>query len=293
MTLIQIIAGLSITLFWTLCATLNKKAVLNGNNPYDIAISNAVWMFASVITITFFFWEKEFVPFLNQGYGAIFPAAVSLSKGISIYILTIAFSEISRHSMSSGVFALTSGLPIGSLIIMYFLKENLSLWDIVSVVLIGGISFLFFLKGHARFLTKKDKLIYLLLIGSVTFNMIADRITGVDQSWAVHLVLSNISWLIISLIQRQRAEKTKKIKRRSILQKNMMLMSAFYLLTEITFIYAAQNIFHAVIPAFIFLRIATPIIMLIGAVKFDEGKWYRQLAFGICVIVPAIMSIVL
>lgn len=297
MTLLQLICGLSITTFWVVRAIQNKEARLRDCSPQEISFTSAVWMILGSCGVAALFWQSDFQPFFAQGTDCLLPLSVSIGKGLALHLLVMAVAQISHHSMSSGAFALTSSLPIGGLTVMLLLGEKLSDWDILAVILIGALSFLFFLKGHAASLTAADKKAYLLIIACNTYNMFSDKMTAVDQSWAVHLTVSTLAWGAIPIVQnflkkKLRGDQTKLLVH-SLKKTPLLILGATYLVSEIFLIYSMQHVFSAVVIAAIFMRIATPLTMLSGALFYQEGRWQDQVLFGGCVIIPALLAIFL
>lgn len=295
MTLPQTIAGISVTILWTARFVMNKEARLHGCTPTEITFSNAVWMMLGTLGVVFFFWQSDFLPFFAQGTEAIFPLTISATKGLSWYLLALAMAQISRQSVSSAAFAMSSGLPVASLTVMLLLGETLSRWDITAVLLIGALSFLFFLKGHAATLTAADKRAYLTIIACVTYNMVADKISAIDQSWAVHLAVSTLAWILIPLGLALWKNEKRNNHPASLFKvlpvRPAMLLGLSVLGGVALLMYSMQHIFGVVVLPVIFIRVATPLTMLIGARFYREGRWQDQILFGCCVVVPAIMAI--
>lgn len=294
MNTLGIITGFALTIFWVARYILNKEARLQNCTPAEISFTNSLWMLGGSLGIIFLLWQSEFQPFFAQGFNVIkLPLSMSILKGILLYFIVISLAQISKRSISAGVFATTSSLPIGSLVVFVFLNERLSFIDILSVILIGFISVLFFVRGQASSLTHKDRIAYISLILSITLIMMADKISGVNQSWAVHLTVSTFVWLLIGYgkILFNKSEKINLIS--SISKRPLIIMGLVYLTGEILIIYSMQNIFNGVVVPFIFLRLATPITMIIAAVKYNEGRWQEQTVFGGLILVPVMMSIAL
>jgi hypothetical protein len=290
--MIEIFVGLVITSFFVLRFIFSKEARLRDFNPEVISFSNSLWMLMGAVGIIILLWKSEFLPFFsNKGSDTIFPLFMSVLKGISLHLIVTAIAQISKTSLSSGAYAVTSGLPIGSLFVFLFLGEPMSSWDWVSVGAIGILSAFYFWKGHARTLEEKDVIAYFVIIGCVSVNMLADKATAVDHSWAVHLSVSTLVWVLIGFFKG--AFKVKKEHYVSLFETPLLLLGAIYLIGEIILIYSMQNIFEGVVLPFVFIRVATPITMMIASIKYNEGDWRRQIVFGLTVVIAAALSVFL
>lgn len=292
MTITEIIIGVTITLCWTLRFVMSKEARLHSYSAEEISLSNSLFMFLGVIGVTTLFWQKEFLPFFAKGQEAVLPFAMSVVKGIFLHLIVTEIGRISKNSMSSATFALTSGLPIGSMIVVFLLGEQISGWDIASVIFIGILGLFYFIKGHGKTLNAEDRKSFFLLMLYITVNMVADKIMGVNQSWAVHLVISNSVWLAIGLSKMHLASASG-AKRWSLFKLPLIITGLLYVFAETLLTYSMQNIFNSVVIAFIFMRAAAPITMLIGALRYGEGRWQEQIVFGIAVMASVLVSILL
>lgn len=286
-----LLTGFVLTIFWTARYILNKEARLRDCNPSEISFVISLWMLLGSIGIIFLLWESEFQPFFAQGRGAILPLSVSMLKGILLYLIVTSLAQISKNSISSGTFAMSSSLPISSIIVMLFFGEELSYFDIIAVLLIGLISFLYFLRGMTDKLTKEDKISYIALLVYVTLITVSDRVSGVNQSWAVHLTASTMVWLAMGYIKPFFNKSKEIINFSSLTKKPLIILGVTFLLSEILIIYSMQNIFSGVVMPSIFIRVSTPITMLVASLKYGEGKWQDQAVFGGLILVPTMMSI--
>lgn len=291
MNILALLTGLALTIFWTARYILNKEARLKDCNPSEINFTSSIWMLAGSLGIIFLLWNSEFKPFFAQGKNAILPLSMSMLKGILLYLIVTSLAQISKNSVSSGTFAMSSSLPISSIIVMLFFGEELSSFDIIAVLLIGLVSLFYFLRGMTNGLSREDKISYIALIIYVTLITISDRISGVNQSWAVHLTASTIVWLLIGYIKPFFGKTRDALKISSLLKKPLIILGVVYLIGEILIIYSMQNIFSGVVMPSIFIRVATPITMLIASLRYGEGRWQDQAVFGGLILVPTMMSI--
>lgn len=295
MPLINILAGLIITLLWVARQIANREAATaKGVLPADISFSNSSWMATGAIGILLLFWNNEFIPFFAKGSEIIIPLTASLLKGFAMYVAVINFSKISGKSLSTSSFISSTNFVICSTIIMMIFGDNINLWDIASVVTIGLVGFVFSIKGHGKVLNKQDKIAYLIIIACNIICMVSDRITAVGYSWAVHLTVSGLTWFSIGAALRLVGKHKNNKNRFSVLKDKSLLSLGFVFLSgEILLMYFIQNLFKGVIAPAIFMLAATPITMMISALKYHEGKWYEQLIFSICMILPVITFILL
>jgi len=292
MPLANALAGLFIIFLWVIRWLLNKEAGVKGCKSSDVSLSNSVWTVASAFIVVIFFWNKEFVPFFTQDKNYLFPIFMSVVRGVAVYRMVLEFARIANRSLSSGVFISTSAFPIGSLAVMIFFGEQLTPIDVISVIIIGIVGFVFFIKGHGKYLTRDEKLAYLTIVTCVTLCMVSNRVTAVGYSWAVHFSVSTLTWMIVAVgVKFFKNFKTQKPDFSILANRTLIMLGAVYMTGEVFFMYSMQNIFNAVVVPITFMTAATPITMTIGSLKYKEGNWKEQLIFGLCIIIPVIMII--
>ena len=190
---------------------------------------------------------------------------------------------INKNSTSSSVFLGFIALALGALVNNLFFHENLGLVKVICIVCFGILGFLFLQKGDAKRLSHKDLYYFIIVAIIMASYTVADHLAIPRIGWYAHLLVSSIAMFLTSIIYKASKETLKVI----FTNKIIIVAGIFYTLSEFFVIYASFNILPVSIVA-VFLRLSTPIIMVISAIKYKEQDVKNQLGFGIAAIILAL-----
>jgi hypothetical protein len=147
----------------------------------------------------------------------------------------------------------------------------------------GVLGFLFLQKGDAKRLSRKDLYYFIIVAVIMASYTVADHLAIPRVGWYAHLLVSSVAMFLTSIIYKSSKDSLKVI----FTNKTIIIAGIFYTLSEFFVIYASFNILPVSIVA-VFLRLSTPIIMVISAVKYKEQDIKNQLGFGLAAIILAL-----
>ena len=208
---------------------------------------------------------------------------ISIYKGVTLFYLISMQQAINKNSTSSSVFLGFIALALGALVNNLFFHENLGLVKVVCIVCFGVLGFLFLQKGDAKRLSRKDLYYFIIVAVIMASYTVADHLAIPRVGWYAHLLVSSVAMFLTSIIYKSSKDSLKVI----FTNKTIIIAGIFYTLSEFFVIYASFNILPVSIVA-VFLRLSTPIIMVISAVKYKEQDIKNQLGFGLAAIILAL-----
>ena len=279
MTTIQIIFGLLITLFFAARA-FSVKIGTKTLDSSTITLSSSLFLVCVTVIMAIIMDDWFVLPNLSFGDSliAVFGA---IAKGISLYFAVKFTAEVARESNSSSVFAGFIALGIAAPL----LGEAITTWQLLSCVLLGVLGFAFFARGPAAELDKSGKITFAFLIISLIACMTMDRITIPVSGWFFYFAVSNITFFVLSLIACMKKSGFKFVHNFSF--PIMWAIGIIFTLGEITVIYSYEEILTVTMGS-LFIRMATPIVMVASAFLWKESTPQKQLAFGILALLLAI-----
>ncbi|MBP3545545.1 MAG: hypothetical protein J6K16_00240 [Alphaproteobacteria bacterium] len=280
MSLFQIAVGLLLLASWVARPLLYKPAA-KYFKPEVSSLFTSCWLLVGLI-ITFPF-LGHLLDFNNKNVLFSPYILISIYKGVTLFYLISMQQAINKNSTSSSVFLGFIALALGALVNNLFFHENLGLVKVICIVCFGILGFLFLQKGDAKRLSHKDLYYFIIVAIIMASYTVADHLAIPRIGWYAHLLVSSIAMFLTSIIYKASKETLKVI----FTNKIIIVAGIFYTLSEFFVIYASFNILPVSIVA-VFLRLSTPIIMVISAIKYKEQDVKNQLGFGIAAIILAL-----
>ena len=280
MSLYQIAIGFLLLASWVARPFLYKPAA-KYFKPEISSLFTSCWLLVGlVVTIPFLGHLLEF-----KGQNVLFSPyiLISIYKGVTLFYLISMQQAINKNSTSSSVFLGFIALALGALVNNLFFHENLGLVKVVCIVCFGVLGFLFLQKGDAKRLSRKDLYYFIIVAVIMASYTVADHLAIPKVGWYAHLLVSSVAMFLTSIIYKSSKDSLKVI----FTNKTIIIAGIFYTLSEFFVIYASFNILPVSIVA-VFLRLSTPIIMVISAVKYKEQDIKNQLGFGLAAIILAL-----
>ncbi len=213
---------------------------------------------------------------------------LSVIKGVSLWLLVKLQQSINKESTSSSTFYLFTAMALASLLNNMFFHEGLKVFQLVCVLGFGVLGCVFFIYGDAKRLSRKNKIAFILATFICALFGVEDHLAIPRIGWYPHLLVSSIFMFLMCFFD--------KISKQDIISvfKNKILVKAgvFYTVSEFLIIYASTNILPVSFVA-LFMRLATPIVMIISAIKYKEQTLKNQLVFGIISLMLALPLILI
>ena len=280
MSLYQIAIGFLLLASWVARPFLYKPAA-KYFKPEISSLFTSCWLLVGLaVTFPFLGHLLEF-----KGQNVLFSPyiLISIYKGVTLFYLISMQQAINKNSTSSSVFLGFIALALGALVNNLFFHENLGLVKVVCIVCFGVLGFLFLQKGDAKRLSRKDLYYFIIVAVIMASYTVADHLAIPRVGWYAHLLVSSVAMFLTSIIYKSSKDSLKVI----FTNKTIIIAGIFYTLSEFFVIYASFNILPVSIVA-VFLRLSTPIIMVISAVKYKEQDIKNQLGFGLAAIILAL-----
>ena len=280
MSLFQIAIGFLLLASWVARPFLYKPAA-KYFKPEISSLFTSCWLLVGLaVTFPFLGHLLEF-----KGQNVLFSPyiLISIYKGVTLFYLISMQQAINKNSTSSSVFLGFIALALGALVNNLFFHENLGLVKVVCIVCFGVLGFLFLQKGDAKRLSRKDLYYFIIVAVIMASYTVADHLAIPRVGWYAHLLVSSVAMFLTSIIYKSSKDSLKVI----FTNKTIIIAGIFYTLSEFFVIYASFNILPVSIVA-VFLRLSTPIIMVISAVKYKEQDIKNQLGFGLAAIILAL-----
>lgn len=283
MTLVSFLAGILITISIVLRAFTVKIGTKNFSSKQTTFANVAYLIIFLFLTIPFM--TDLLLPLkqLNIKHGIALIACVI--KGILLYLSLKFFADIAKESNSSSVFAGFISLGIGAMINSFVLSDNLTYPQLFSCIALSILGVIFFIKGPACDLSRHTKKIFILLTIVIAINMVTDKIGISGLNWYIYCIISSTIGFLISaffLLKEKQYNYFKQLK-----HPTLMAIGLVFTIGEFIILYSMQT-FIPVSMAFLFMRIATPIIMILSAYIYKERTPKEQLLFGILALLLAL-----
>lgn len=275
MTLISFFAGILITMAMVLRSFTVKIGTKNFSSK-QITFANGTYIVIFLL-ITIPFMYDLLLPLKHINLSHSIPLLACIIKGIVLYISLKFTAEIAKESNSSSVFAGFISLGIGAIINSVFLSEHLTYPQLFSCIALSILGVIFFLKGPACELSKYVKKLFVLLTILIVLNMVTDKIGIGGLNWYIYSMISSTVCFLLStffLLREKQYNCFKQLK-----HPTLMAIGVVFTMGEFLILYSMQH-FLSVSITFLFMRIATPIIMILSAYIYKERTPKEQLLFG-------------
>ena len=269
-SMLNCIFGSLIVLLFSIRPFVYKKpAVLLDSNASSIF--TALWSILIILfLLPFFILNNSIVFVINYGILG------TILKGICLYNIIKHSQIINKEDTSSSVAWGPLALAISAIFNYIFLRENLShkqLFILISLFLVSSCYFFMF---RYKVLSNKAKFSFFIVVLSAVINFISDRFALMHIHWYIHILVSYITMLIISIYFG--------INKDNIISciKNKITWSAglIYAIGEITVIMSMQKVFDNVSYCAFLIRIAQALAIILAYHIYKEGKICFQYLFA-------------
>ena len=201
---------------------------------------------------------------------------LSILKGVLLWVSVKLQQSINKQSTSSSAFYTFVSMALSSLVNNIFFNEGLKLFQIICICGFGILGIAFILMGDAKRLSAKNKVAFFIAILIGALFSVQDHLAIPQVGWYAHLLYSSLFMFLTCFIAKVSKNDFKIIFK----NRTIALAGAFFGVTEFLIIYASINILPVTFVS-MFMRLATPIVMLISAFKYKEQSWKNQLIFGL------------
>ena len=273
MTNFQILIGLLITVCTILRPLLYKPAAQHFSLNLS-ALFTSAWLMVGLI-LTF--------PVLghlltDNGMEIITSPYLLLSalKGVFLWLMVKLQQSINKQSTSSSVFFSFMSMALASFINNVFFNEGLKNFQLVCVLGFGVLGLAFFAYGDAKRLSNKNKMAFVLAVIFGASFSVEDHLAIPQVGWYAHLLFSSLFMFLACFLSKVTFNDIKTVFK----NKTIVAAGVLYTVSEFLIIYASINILPVSFVS-MFMRMATPIVMLISAVRFKEQSIKNQLIFGL------------
>ena len=281
MSLIQILSGLLLVVLWTVKPFLYKPAA-KYFKPEVSSLFTSCWLLVGMAVS--FPLLGHLLIFNNQNALLSPFILISVYKGVTLFYLISMQQAINKNSTSSSVFLGFIALALGALINNLFFHENLGFIKVTCIVCFGFLGYFFLSKGDAKRLSRVDLYYFIIVALIMASYTVADHLAIPRVGWYAHLFVSSISMFIISILLHKGIKRPLKI---IFTNKNIIIAGVVYTLSEFVVIYVSFNILPVSIVG-VFLRLSTPVVMVVSAIKYKEQSIENQLTFGLIAIALAL-----
>lgn len=276
----QIVIGMLLLMTWVIKPFLYKPAAMYFPAKMS-AIFTGIWLIVGLVITFPFFCHLLVVEGRNMLFSPYILIAVY--KGFSLFYLISLQQIINKTSTSSSVFLSFIALALGALFNNLFFHENLKLVQLACIVGFGFLGIAFFKRGDAKVLSLKDKYFFVITTLIMASYTISDHVAIPQLGWYPYLLISSLTLFAVGTLHISGVQKLKFV----FTNKIVVIAGIFYTFSEFLVIYASINILPVSIVG-VFLRLSTPIVMFISAIKYKEQNVKNQLLFGGIAILLAI-----
>ena len=252
---------------------LTLRGIAKELNAKDNVTALTLWQFLFVLIMTPFCYPLllDAMPTL-LAHPWIF--AVALLKGVVLWGGLFMMQFIRRESTSASEFR--GPLSLGFLaIVNSFLGEDLSQMQWISVGALWMLGVLFTLRGHLSTLPPVYLIVFCIFVINGCLPGATDQIVITQTNWYVQLLGSTISMVCVAAILNRRSS----IWVQAFTQPKAMLAGGCWGATEVIILMLLVA-WVPVTMGVMAMSMASPTLMLIASLKWNEGNWRQQLAFG-------------
>ena len=201
---------------------------------------------------------------------------LSISKGILLWVSVKIQQSINKQSTSSSAFYTFISLALSALINNIFFNEGLQFFQIICICGFGILGIAFIILGDAKRLSVKNKIAFVFAVIIAALFSVQDHIAIPKIGWYAHLLYTSLFMFLTCFITKVSKNDFKIIFK----NKTIAIAGAFFGISEFLIIYASVNVLPVTFVS-MFMRLATPVVMLISAFKYKEQSWKNQLLFGL------------
>lgn len=262
-----------------LCATAVIRAVLLRRCAFSdsakiAGVFSGVWMLACVIAV-----YPIFGHLLHQGISEMqtnpILLLIALAKGAVLWSVINLRQIVMKHSTSATAFM--APLVLGFLAIgNFFQGELLTPIQWVSVIILTALGFVFTLRGHLSTLETKHKALFFLVVLLMSTLGMADHAVISTTNWYTLLFFCSVSMVALSAF----AGLNKQDWKLAMLKPSSVAAGAFWGVSEMIILYSFITIVPVTIGVMA-ITMSTPVLMILSAVIWHEGKLIHQAAFGL------------
>lgn len=281
MTLFQFFIGVLIMLSMIIRPFLYKPAARYFPAEMSVAFTST-WLMVGLILSLPLFGNQLTINALASPY-----LLLTIIKGLLLFWLIKLQQIVNKESTSSSVFFGFIALALGSLANNLFFHEGLKAFQLACICGFGLLGILYMFKGDARRLSVKGLVSFWLIVLFVALFSVTDHLAIPKIGWYAHLFVSSVVMFLACLCHGISRQDFKNIFR----NKELAGAGCFYVVSEFLIIYSSTNLLPVSFVA-VFMRIASPAVMVISAIKYKEQSWQNQLAFGLialCLALPLIL----
>ena len=281
MTLFQFFIGILITLSMIIRPFLYKPAARFFPAEMSAAFTSA-WLMVGLSLSLPLFGRLLTVDALTSPH-----LVLTVLKGFLLFWLIKLQQTVNKESTSSSVFFGFIALALGSLANNLFFREGLKAFQLICICGFGLLGILYMFKGDARRLSAKGLVSFWLIVLFVAFFSVTDHLSIPRVGWYAHLFVSSVVMFLACLCHGISKQDFRNI----FCNKELAGAGCFYVVSEFLIIYSSTNLLPVSFVA-VFMRIASPAVMLISAIKYKEQSWQNQLTFGfiaLCMALPLIL----
>jgi len=258
-------------MFLTSGKTLQAFATKKGTATLDTRV---LAMAQALLSVMFFWGMKPFLPSL-WAPDAI-AVLVGMLGGVAMFYCTKQMYDVRKESNSASMFISFIALGIAAPINTGLLGEGLTAMRLATCVGIGLLGGVFFLCGAASELSTAGKKAFVLSLFWFVLVICTDRFVIARTNWYMNGIITETIYFLVALFSVSRA----KLKLgASFRQPILWYCGIIYVLMTILTMYSSGEVLGVSI-THVFLRLSTPIVMVLSAYTHGERTPREQLIFG-------------
>lgn len=206
-----------------------------------------------------------------------------LGKGILLGCLLIAQQNLIGKSLSATTYVFplaTGGIALSEMLVF---GTHLSLGGILSITVLFLAGILFITVGYLGGMSKKDKVLFLLMVLCVIGFAMMDK-TGIPLSgWYSYLLITGLGNMLVIWVGRGAGE--------SVPLKTWIYISVVWVIPELFFNYTLAT-YLPVTYGYLAITLRIPVLMLISVLIYKEGRLSSQMLFSIVALIAVLILMV-
>ena len=251
--------------------TLQAFATKRGTATLDTTV---LAMSQALLSVVFFWGAKPFLPSL--WVPDTIAVLVGALGGVAMFYFSKLMYDVRKESNSASMFISFIALGIAASVNTGLLGEGLTTMQLVSCIGIGLLGGTFFLYGAASELSAAGKKAFAFSLFWCVLVICTDRFVIARTNWYVNAIITETIYFLTALFALRKA----KLKLgTSFKQPILWYCGIIYVSMTLLTMYSSGEVLGVSI-THVFLRLSTPIVMVLSAYTHGERTPREQLIFG-------------
>lgn len=284
MTSIQIACFLGVLIFSVLKA-LSMKPCADKLPSEHTPLFMSFWASVAVAALIPFHYDEISKDF----YWSNFALLLGILKGLFFFFYVNTSQTLSKEAASSRAFIGAMAAGIIALVNFSFLKEHLTNYQLISALLMTGLGFIYYFKGHISKTSLSSQKSFIFLLMWAVILSVLDHVALSRMYWFTYLIITMPIMLAFSYFMvKNKSEITGKF---FINNKYLGLAAIIYVSAEL-FLTKVRVSIISVTMSNIAVLMAIPIIMVLMSVIWKESTVKKQSIFGFAVFATGLIALI-